>query len=203
MRNCCRSSCMVQTASLLATVRLQQHQRWQIDSPVTSLRMTDETYAGERLFHFLVVNTFLALCAKTKHCREDNQWRERLLLCLTEKCVCVCVYCAQILFRGLITGFSLSWGYSSTILYFPVTFHGSLMNVQLKSKWAFAYRTDYTCGGTKATTWMQCRHYLRPLAHFQKRTDGVKRSRATDVQVGLVVGLEDPDEVITLFLKMK
>lgn len=102
------------------------------------------------LFHFLVVNTFLALCAKTKHCREDNQWRERLLLCLTEKCVCVCVYCAQI----LITGFSLSLGYSSTILYFPVTFHGSLMNVQLKSKWAFAYRTDYTCGGIKATTWM-------------------------------------------------
>lgn len=44
-------------------------------------------------------------------------------------------------------------------------------------------------------------HYLCPLAHFQKCTDGVEGSCATDVQMGLVVWLEDPDEVITLFLK--
>lgn len=44
-------------------------------------------------------------------------------------------------------------------------------------------------------------HYLCPLAHFQKSTDGVEGSRATDVQMGLVVGLEHPNEVRTLFLK--
>lgn len=50
---------------------------------------------------------------------------------------------------------------------------------------------------------MHPRHYLCPLAHFQKSADRVEGSCATDVQVGLVVGLEDPDEVITLFLKTK
>ena len=44
-------------------------------------------------------------------------------------------------------------------------------------------------------------HYLCPLAHFQKSADGVEGSCAADVQMGLVVGLQDPDEVITLFLK--
>lgn len=46
-------------------------------------------------------------------------------------------------------------------------------------------------------------YYLCPLAHFQISTDGVEGSCATDVQVSLVVWLEDPDEVRTLFLKKK
>ena len=45
--------------------------------------------------------------------------------------------------------------------------------------------------------------YLSPLAHFQKRTDGVEGSCTADVQVGLVEGLEDPDEVRTLLLEKK
>lgn len=50
---------------------------------------------------------------------------------------------------------------------------------------------------------MQPLDYLSPLAHFQKRTDGVEGSCAADVQVGLVEGLEDPDEVRTLLLEKK
>ncbi len=46
-------------------------------------------------------------------------------------------------------------------------------------------------------------HYLGSLAHFQKTTDGMKGSSSTDVQMGLVVGLEDADKVITLSLKKK
>ena len=46
-------------------------------------------------------------------------------------------------------------------------------------------------------------YYLGPLAHFQKRADGVEGSGAADVQVGLVVRLEHPDEVGTLFLEKK
>lgn len=46
-------------------------------------------------------------------------------------------------------------------------------------------------------------NYLCPFAHFQKSADGVEGSRATDVKVGLVVRLQHPDEVITLFLKTK
>lgn len=48
---------------------------------------------------------------------------------------------------------------------------------------------------------MHPRRYLCPLAHFKESTDWVERSCATDVQVGLVVGLKDPDEVLALFLE--
>lgn len=50
---------------------------------------------------------------------------------------------------------------------------------------------------------LQPRCYLCPLAHFKKSTDWVEGSGAADVQVCLVVGLQDPDEVITLPLKKK
>lgn len=43
--------------------------------------------------------------------------------------------------------------------------------------------------------------YLCPFTHFQKRTDGMEGSCAADVEVCLVVGLQNPDEVITLSLE--
>lgn len=45
--------------------------------------------------------------------------------------------------------------------------------------------------------------YLCPFAHFQKGTNRVEGTCAADVQMGLVVGLEHSDEVITLPLKEK
>lgn len=38
-------------------------------------------------------------------------------------------------------------------------------------------------------------YYLRPLAHFQVSTDWVEGSSPADVQVGLIVRLQDSDEV--------
>lgn len=60
-------------------------------------------------------------------------------------------------------------------------------------------KTTHFCDRTRT----QRGNYLCPFAHFQKSADGVEGSRATDVEVGLVVRLQHPDEVITLFLKTK
>lgn len=77
------------------------------------------------------------------------------------------------------------------------------MDARLRPKLPFPYVTLFKHVGKKTIAFGEPTfiNYLCPLAHFQKRTDGVEGSCATDVQVGLVERLEDPDEVRTLLLE--
>lgn len=78
----------------------------------------------------------------------------------------------------------------------PIRQSSVLLRVANLHKYFFAKQKKVVSNFRK-----KCKTHLSPFAHFQEGADRVKGSCATDVNVGVVVRLQHPDKVITLFLK--